>query len=843
MPAVKKELQGREDLALALATFHPTLAALPLPPLPAYLAPLPAAAALPPAASLPASALGYEALLAPSLRPPRAYLNLHEAAPRLYLAGDPLALERFSATAAAAPDFQPLLDNGEPCIEVECGANRALLYVRKLCQGSKGPSIRHRGEWLTPNEFQFVSGRETAKDWKRSIRHKGKSLKTLMSKGILQVHPPICDCPGCRISSPVNRGRLADKRTVTLPPTHALKKERTTSFSASDGDSDGTGPACRQQPGLKQEDDPHVHIMKRRVHTHWDVNISFRETSCSQDNDLPTLISSVHRSHHLVMPEHPSHCDFQRGNVEIGLGPAGDLLGKRLGCSSYITSDCSSEKKVRSKSPQETLLLPELESTMAPEDHYHRLMSALSEAGPFEETQRLYQLGIPSHDLIRVRQEVAAATLRSPSSLEVHLPSSTAGRRRQGLFQHREGTVPAATPSFSERELSQPPPLLSPQNAPHIALGSHLRPPFFGVPTALCQTPGYSFLPAAQAEMLARQQELLRKQSLARLEMSELLRQKELSSTHRPQLLAPEVALRIPEGPDELQRRGSMLVLKHSSAPLLALPPQGPPGPGPPIPPKESARSRPQKGSPGAASGRPSESKEMTGTGLWAQEVSEEPSKDSDGEDPEIAAVRGGASTHSQAPAGGTRAEGKGPLSVSSMPPPLPLGFPCGAVSPYFHKGTMGGLFTDETTAPEDVNKWTVDDVCNFVGGLSGCGEYARVFREQGIDGETLPLLTEEHLLNTMGLKLGPALKIRAQVAKRLGRVFYMASFPVALPLQPPSLQAPELSPGQQLLSPATTTSPYEGAHLPTGRASPKQENGSGTIALLPGASDPSQLL
>lgn len=40
-----------------------------------------------------------------------------------------------------------------------------------------------------------------------------------------------------------------------------------------------------------------------------------------------------------------------------------------------------------------------------------------------------------------------------------------------------------------------------------------------------------------------------------------------------------------------------------------------------------------------------------------------------------------------------------------------------------------------------------------------------QVFREQGIDGETLPLLTEEHLLNTMGLKLGPALKIRAQVS------------------------------------------------------------------------------
>ncbi|XP_065751065.1 sterile alpha motif domain-containing protein 11 isoform X2 [Phocoena phocoena] len=840
MPAVKKELPGREDLALALATFHPTLAALPLPPLPGYLAPLPAAAALPPAASLPAATAGYEALLPPPLRAPRAYLSLHEAAPHLHLPRDPLALERFSATAAAAPDFQPLLDNGEPCIEVECGANRALLYVRKLCQGSKGPSIRHRGEWLTPNEFQFVSGRETAKDWKRSIRHKGKSLKTLMSKGILQVHPPICDCPGCRISSPVNRGRLADKRTVALPPDRVLKKELTPSFSAS-GDSDRSGPACGQRLGLKQEDDPHVRIMKRRVHTHWDVNISFRETSCSQDSDLPTLIPSLRRSRHLVMPEHQSRCEFQRGGVEVGLGAAGDLLGKRLGRSPHISGDCPSEKKARSKSPQEGPLLPELGPGMAPEDHYRRLVSALSEAGTFEDPQRLYHLGLPGHDLLRVRQEVAAAAARSPSGLEVHLPSSTAGqRRKQGLAQHRDVTAPAGAPSFSERELSQPPPLLSPQNAPHIALGPHLRPPFLGVPSALCQTPGYGFLPPAQAEMLARQQELLRKQNLARLEMSaELLRQKELESAHRPQLLAPEAALRPPDGAEELQRRGAMLVLRHSSAPLLALPPQGPPGPGPPTPPQEPARRAPQKGGPSPASARPSEPKETTGAGLWAQDGSEdEPPKDSDGEDPEMVAAGG------QGPTGGASSEGKGLASGSMLPPPLPLGLPY-TVSPYFHTGATGGLFMDGegATAPEDVSKWTVDDVCSFVGGLSGCGEYAPVFREQGIDGETLPLLTEEHLLTTMGLKLGPALKIRAQVAKRLGRVFYMASFPVALPLQPPTLRVPEreLNSGEQPLSPAPAASPYGGAQPPASRASPKQENG--TVALLPGPADPSQPL
>lgn len=39
-----------------------------------------------------------------------------------------------------------------------------------------------------------------------------------------------------------------------------------------------------------------------------------------------------------------------------------------------------------------------------------------------------------------------------------------------------------------------------------------------------------------------------------------------------------------------------------------------------------------------------------------------------------------------------------------------------------------------------------------------------KIFKDHAIDGETLPLLTEEHLLETMGLKLGPALKIRSQV-------------------------------------------------------------------------------
>lgn len=76
---------------------------------------------------------------------------------------------------------------GETCLDIECGSNKAVLYLSKMCLGSKGSCILFKGSWLTPNEFQFVSGRENAKDWKRSIRHNGSSLKLLFSKNLLKM--------------------------------------------------------------------------------------------------------------------------------------------------------------------------------------------------------------------------------------------------------------------------------------------------------------------------------------------------------------------------------------------------------------------------------------------------------------------------------------------------------------------------------------------------------------------------------------------------------------------------------------------------------------------------------
>ncbi|KDR16169.1 Deformed epidermal autoregulatory factor 1-like protein [Zootermopsis nevadensis] len=80
-------------------------------------------------------------------------------------------------------------DRKDVVLEVECGSNEGLLYPSRMRQGSKGACILFQKTWLTPNQFQAVSGRESAKDWKRSITHRGRSVKLLMAKGILAQSP------------------------------------------------------------------------------------------------------------------------------------------------------------------------------------------------------------------------------------------------------------------------------------------------------------------------------------------------------------------------------------------------------------------------------------------------------------------------------------------------------------------------------------------------------------------------------------------------------------------------------------------------------------------------------
>uniref|UniRef100_A0A3Q4G692 SAM domain-containing protein n=2 Tax=Neolamprologus brichardi TaxID=32507 RepID=A0A3Q4G692_NEOBR len=68
------------------------------------------------------------------------------------------------------------------------------------------------------------------------------------------------------------------------------------------------------------------------------------------------------------------------------------------------------------------------------------------------------------------------------------------------------------------------------------------------------------------------------------------------------------------------------------------------------------------------------------------------------------------------------------------------------------------------TCLPASPSQWSVEEVSQFISSLQGCEDLASQFLSQEIDGQALLLLKEEHLMSTMNIKLGPALKICAHI-------------------------------------------------------------------------------
>ena len=82
-------------------------------------------------------------------------------------------------------------------IVITCAENEAKLYKERFGRGSIGRSVLFRSRWLTPNEFQAVSGRQSSKDWKRSIRLRGRCLKEYINDGLFKEHEKSCTCKVC----------------------------------------------------------------------------------------------------------------------------------------------------------------------------------------------------------------------------------------------------------------------------------------------------------------------------------------------------------------------------------------------------------------------------------------------------------------------------------------------------------------------------------------------------------------------------------------------------------------------------------------------------------------------
>ncbi|RXM28228.1 Sterile alpha motif domain-containing protein 7 [Acipenser ruthenus] len=652
-----------------------------------------------------------------------------------------------------------LYDSGEPCVRVECGENHAFLYLTRLCQGSRGLSIQYKGMWLTPNEFQSTCGRENAKDWKRSIKHKGKNLKWLMSRGLISTHPPVCDHIGCDVYQ-------SGERDPAI--------EQTAGFSGLPG---REGTPNTEGVDKKQEDKPCLGGNHARLH----------------DGG----VQRVKR---------------QQDDAGLKKNPTDSLPE-------------TTEKHRRTG---------EVPYDMTPREHL-RKMSALGEQGSLEE-KHWYRLvnGMVAGEL-RQRQELL---MRNQMTMNPQM---------LGPGQQRiQGMPPQFEPHFMDRDLVSSSEMV-PSEARQMHMGSHLGAPLpphsnmvqsRGFPGA-----GYGFVPSESMDSVARRQELIHKQNLARMEMNAILHQKELENAHQKSLMGMEAPLlypgipanamtfrgrqKLPEGhlPNDMLVHRTTLDELQGNALLMSA------NPYPPIGTLHRERGRragrrasnqksmdcntvcPKNQSedknPDQTTGTLGEEKEAEVKGESENETTNKPDQAKMGVDLSSSGGKGykdcdqgqrknsndtcPESTNCNTVCSGSDKDLPNPCSAFHekymYPTANPLsslsyGFPLpgnGLLPPGAHSVFHNG---DEMSSVEDIRKWTVEDVYSFINSIPGCSEYAQTFKDHIIDGETLPLLTEEHLLDTLGLKLGPALKIRSQVSQRLGNMFYMMNLPLSAPLQ-----------------------------------------------------------
>ena len=81
-----------------------------------------------------------------------------------------------------------------------CGNKSGTLHPDKLGSGSKGKCIHCENsvtKWFTPKEFEKFGGRETSKDWKRSVKLDGKPFYFFLNSGELKIHAFNCYCQIC----------------------------------------------------------------------------------------------------------------------------------------------------------------------------------------------------------------------------------------------------------------------------------------------------------------------------------------------------------------------------------------------------------------------------------------------------------------------------------------------------------------------------------------------------------------------------------------------------------------------------------------------------------------------
>ena len=78
------------------------------------------------------------------------------------------------------------MDSSPPSVDIICGSLIAKLYPGELASGSsRCISFGSGGVFFTPCDFERRAGREASRNWKKTIRYKGKPLVNYLENVIL----------------------------------------------------------------------------------------------------------------------------------------------------------------------------------------------------------------------------------------------------------------------------------------------------------------------------------------------------------------------------------------------------------------------------------------------------------------------------------------------------------------------------------------------------------------------------------------------------------------------------------------------------------------------------------
>ena len=75
------------------------------------------------------------------------------------------------------------------------------------------------------------------------------------------------------------------------------------------------------------------------------------------------------------------------------------------------------------------------------------------------------------------------------------------------------------------------------------------------------------------------------------------------------------------------------------------------------------------------------------------------------------------------------------------------------------------GYRTELGTFSRRPREWDIEEVAEFLN-RQGFGQYIQQFHDGEVDGESMFLLKEHHLVERFGLKLGPALKLLDTISR-----------------------------------------------------------------------------